>query len=110
MSRSAECDSLSVVLIQLFPKSGTLELEFWKRNDREIENISSYDKSRLPEGSAQQANFLTGVPTGRIIVASVWEKVYQLQLLGEDAKLTLESIGSALICSMAYVKPAQLLV
>ena len=109
MSRSAELDSLSVVLIQLFPKSGALELEFWKRNDREIENISSYDKSRS-SGSAQQANFLTGVPTGRIIVASVWEKVYQLQLLGEDAKLALESIGSALICSMAYVKPAQLLV
>ena len=73
-----------------------LELYFWKKII--IENISSYHTSRSPESSAQLNSFLAGVPTGRIAVALVWKEVHQL--LGEDAKLTLESIGSALICNI----------
>lgn len=81
-----------------------LELYLWK-NYCEIEYIMTcLDNRRL----SSTANFLAGVPTGRIVVALDWEKVYQL--LGEDTKLTFESIGSALICSIVTVKPGQLLV
>ena len=57
--------------------------------------------STSPEGSAQLTNFFSGVSTGRIVVALVWKEAHQL--LGKDAKLTLESIGSALIPCTAYI-------
>lgn len=76
------------------PQTRGIRVVVLKENHCGIQNISSYDTSRLPESSAQLADFLAGVPNGRIVVASVWSEARRL--LGEDAKLAHESIGSAL--------------
>ena len=65
-----------------------------------VESTNSYDTHSLPADSTSLAQLIASIPTGRVIVASVFdEAAAQLQ---ENAKLALESIGSALIRNIGF--------
>ena len=65
-----------------------------------VETITSYDTHYSVATSVQLANFLAALPTGRIVVASIWDE--GTAQLAEDAKVALESIGSALIRNVGF--------
>ena len=64
------------------------------------ESIMIYNTYASWQSSSRLADFLASVPTGRIVVASVWDEAQCL--LTEEAKLALESIGSALIRGITH--------
>ena len=65
-----------------------------------IESTVAYDTYLSQIYSSQLVDFLASVPTGRIVVASVWDDAQNS--LTEAAKVALESIGSALIRSITH--------
>ena len=65
-----------------------------------VETTTSYDTYYSVATSAQLVNFLAALPTGRIVVASIWDE--GTAQLAEDAKVALESIGSALIRNVGF--------
>ena len=64
-----------------------------------VERTVTYD-TVVHGQSSHLADFLANVPTGRIVVACVWDEAQYS--LTEAAKVSLESIGSALIHSITY--------
>ena len=65
-----------------------------------VETTTNYDTYHSVATSAQLVNFLAALPTGRIVVASIWDE--GTAQLAEDAKVALESIGSALIRNVGF--------
>ena len=65
-----------------------------------VETITSYNTNSVLAASAQLATFLAALPTERIVVASIWDE--GTARLTEDAKVALESIGSAFIRKVGY--------
>ena len=65
-----------------------------------VESINSYDTHYLPVYSTQLSHLIASIPTGRIIVASVYDEASSRLL--ENAKQALESIGSSLIRNLGY--------
>ena len=65
-----------------------------------VESTNSYDTHYLPAPSTQLSHLIASVPTGRIIVASVYDEASNRLL--ENAKQALESIGSSLIRNLGY--------
>ena len=64
-----------------------------------VERTVTYD-TYITGQSSRLADFLVSVPTGRIVVACVWDEAQYS--LTEAAKVALESIGSALIRSITH--------
>ena len=64
-----------------------------------VERTVTYD-TYITGQSSRLADFFASVPTGRIVVACVWDEAQSS--LTEAAKVALESIGSALIRSITH--------
>ena len=82
------------------PRARGIRVAVFEEERCAVENITSYDTHYSVATSAQLASFLAALPTGRIVVASIWGE--GSARVTEDAKVALESIGSALICNVGY--------
>ena len=82
------------------PRAPGITVAVFEEERCAVETITSYGTHYSVANSANLANFLASLPTGRIVVASIWGE--GSARLAEDAKVALESIGSALIRNVGF--------
>ena len=71
-------------------------------NSCETEGISVFDVFSSAEISSQLANFVRNIAYGRIVAVTVWDTATVSNRLTEEAKVALESIGSAFIRNVQH--------